>query len=376
MLRHKFLASAALALAVSFSAPAFAQEDAIVAKVGEMEIRQSELDLAIANLDPQLQQLPDEQKRVAALSGAIDVKLLAQGAVNEGIRDTEDFKKRMSYITDRELHNSYFRTHVVDAVTEDEVKARYEKEIAALPKQEEVNARHILVKTEEEAKAVIAELDAGKDFAELAKTTSEDSNKSDGGDLGWFAKGRMVPEFEEAAFALEKGAYTKTPVQSQFGFHVIKLEDRRDVQPVGHLAGKVDVRLADDGARTNAPGAVLDHPWKSDANRGNLLQAKPGIDDAAADAVLHQVGDDADRLAVDPDRQRQRRDHLAAEVADHEDHVVGGDLGADDAGRVRGQLQHHARPAAGRGIADVTLVPGRNKSVIQQRTGDGRDCRR
>jgi len=196
-----------------------------------MEIRQSELDLAIANLDPQLQQLPDEQKRVAALSGAIDVKLLAQGAVNEGIRDTEDFKKRMSYITDRELHNSYFRTHVVDAVTEDEVKARYEKEIAALPKQEEVNARHILVKTEEEAKAVIAELDAGKDFAELAKTTSEDSNKSDGGDLGWFAKGRMVPEFEEAAFALEKGAYTKTPVQSQFGFHVIKLEDRRDVQP-------------------------------------------------------------------------------------------------------------------------------------------------
>ncbi|MBU1313490.1 MAG: peptidylprolyl isomerase [Alphaproteobacteria bacterium] len=231
MLRHKFLASAALALAVSFSAPAFAQEDAIVAKVGEMEIRQSELDLAIANLDPQLQQLPDEQKRVAALSGAIDVKLLAQGAVNEGIRDTEDFKKRMSYITDRELHNSYFRTHVVDAVTEDEVKARYEKEIAALPKQEEVNARHILVKTEEEAKAVIVELDAGKDFAELAKTTSEDSNKSDGGDLGWFAKGRMVPEFEEAAFALEKGAYTKTPVQSQFGFHVIKLEDRRDVQP-------------------------------------------------------------------------------------------------------------------------------------------------
>ena len=108
---------------------------------------------------------------------------------------------------------------------------RYDTEIAALPKQEEVNARHILVKTEEEAKAVIADLDAGKDFAELAKTKSEDSNKDDGGDLGWFSKGRMVPEFEEAAFALEKGAYTKTPVQSQFGFHVIKLEDRRDVQP-------------------------------------------------------------------------------------------------------------------------------------------------
>ncbi|CAD7034590.1 peptidylprolyl isomerase [Pseudorhizobium endolithicum] len=231
MLRHKLLATAALAVALSLGASAFAQEDAVVAKVGDLEIRQSELDLAVANLDPQLQQLPDEQKRVAALSGAIDVKLLAQGAVEEGLGETEDFKKRMDYIKDRELHNSYFRKHVVDAVTDQEVKARYEKEIAALPKQEEVNARHILVKTEEEAKAVIADLDAGKDFAELAKAKSEDSNKDDGGDLGWFSKGRMVPEFEEAAFALEKGAYTKTPVKSQFGFHVIKLEDRRDVQP-------------------------------------------------------------------------------------------------------------------------------------------------
>lgn len=231
MLRHKFFAAAAFAVSVSIAAPALSQEDAVVAKVGSMEIRQSELDIAIQNLDPQLAQLPDEQKRVAALSGAIDVKLLAQGAVDEGIAETDDFKSRMDYIKDRELHNSYFRKHVVDAVTEDEVKARYEKEIAALPKQEEVNARHILVKTEEEAKAIIAELDSGKDFAELAKAKSEDSNKSDGGDLGWFSKGRMVPEFEEAAFALEKGAYTKTPVKSQFGFHVIKLEDRRDVQP-------------------------------------------------------------------------------------------------------------------------------------------------
>lgn len=231
MLRQRFLATAALAVAISFTAPAFAQEDAVVAKVGDMEIRQSELDLAIENLDPQLQQLPDEQKRVAALSGAIDVKLLAQGAVDEGINETADFKKRMDYIQDRELHNSYFRKHVVEGVTPDEVKARYDKEVAELPKQEEVNARHILVKTEEEAKQVIEALDGGKDFAELAKEKSEDSNKSDGGDLGWFTKGRMVPEFEEAAFALDKGAYTKTPVQSQFGFHVIKLEDRRDVKP-------------------------------------------------------------------------------------------------------------------------------------------------
>lgn len=231
MLRHKFLVSAALAAAIFTQAPAFAADDPVVATVGSLEIHQSELDLAVQNLDPQLAQLPDEQKKVAALSGAIDVKLLASGALAEGIKDTEDFKKRMAYIGDRELHNAYFRKHVVDATTPEEVKARYDKEVASLPKQQEVHARHILVKTEDEAKAVIVDLDKGKDFAEIAKEKSQDSNKDDGGDLGWFGPGRMVPEFEEAAFALDKGQYTKTPVKTQFGYHVIKIEDKRDAAP-------------------------------------------------------------------------------------------------------------------------------------------------
>lgn len=217
-------------------------EDAVVAKVGKLEITQSELDLAVANLDPQLAQLPDEQKKIAALSGAIDVKLLAGNADGEGLKDDAEFKKRMQFIADRELHNIYFKKHVVDAVTEDEVKARYDKEIAALPKQVEVSARHILVKTEEEAKAIIAELDAGKDFIELAKAKSTDPNKSEGGDLGYFTKGRMVPEFEEVAFAMEKGTYSKTPVKTQFGFHVIKVEDKRDAAPPAYETVAQQVR--------------------------------------------------------------------------------------------------------------------------------------
>ncbi|MGO7427086.1 peptidylprolyl isomerase, partial [Rhizobium ruizarguesonis] len=144
---------------------------------------------------------------------------------------TDEFKKRMQYLTDRELHNAYFKKHVVDIVTPDEVKARYDKEVAALPKQEEVHARHILVKTEDEAKDIIKQLDAGKDFAELAKEKSTDPNKSEGGDLGYFSRGRMVKEFEDAAFALEKGTYSKTPVKTDFGFHVIKVEDKRDAPP-------------------------------------------------------------------------------------------------------------------------------------------------
>lgn len=222
----------ACGLVLGLQLPAFAAgEDKVVAKVGNLEIHQSELDLAMTNLDPQLAQLPDEQKRVAALSGAIDVKLLAGNALKDGLDKTDSFKQRMKFIGDRELHNAYFKAHVVDAVTDDEVKARYDKEIAALPKEQEVHARHILVKTEEEAKQVIAELDAGKDFATLAKEKSTDPNKSEGGDLGYFGPGRMVPEFEEAAFAMAPGSYSKTPVKTQFGFHVIKVEDKRDVPP-------------------------------------------------------------------------------------------------------------------------------------------------
>lgn len=230
MSRYHKLALAACVAFVGLQAPAFA-EDALVAKVGNLEIRQSELDIALANLDPQLSQLPDEQKKIAALSSAIDVKLLAGNATSEGLKDDPAYQQRMQFIAERELHNLYFKKHVVDAVTDDEVKARYEKEIAALPKQEEVRARHILVKTEDEAKAIIAELDKGKDFVELAKEKSTDPNKSEGGDLGYFTKGRMVPEFEQAAFAMEKGTYSKTPVKTQFGFHVIKVEDKRDAPP-------------------------------------------------------------------------------------------------------------------------------------------------
>jgi peptidyl-prolyl cis-trans isomerase C len=230
MLSSKKLAALAFTALVAFQAPAFA-DDAVVAKVGNLEIHQSELDLAVANLDPQLAQLPDDQKKVAALSAAIDVKLLASDATAEKLDQTDDFKKRMQYLTDRELHNAYFKKHVVDTVTDADVKARYDKEVAALPKQEEVHARHILVKTEDEAKDVIKQLDAGKDFAELAKEKSTDPNKDDGGNLGYFSRGRMVKEFEDAAFALEKGTYSKTPVKTDFGYHVIKVEDKRDAPP-------------------------------------------------------------------------------------------------------------------------------------------------
>ena len=233
MLKYKLLAAAVSLAVLSLNAVALAEDklDPVVATVGGVEIRESELNIAIANLDPQFAKLPDDQKKLAALSATIDVNILSKVAADENLRETQEYKQRMHFLDIRELHNAYFRKHVLEAVTDDEVKARYEKEIAALPPQEEVHARHILVKTEDEAKAVIAALDGGKDFAELAKEKSSDPSKSEGGDLGYFKKGQMVPEFEAAAFGLEKGQYTKTPVKSQFGFHVIKVEDKRTAAP-------------------------------------------------------------------------------------------------------------------------------------------------
>ena len=233
MLKNRTLAAAALLLFTTVAFPVLAEEtaDPVVATVGGVEILKSEIDLAVTGLDPQLANLPDAQKRVAALSSVIDIKLLAADASKEGLQDDAAFKQRIAYLTDRELHNAYFKKHVVDAVTPDEVKARYEAEIAKIEPQDEVRARHILVKTEDEAKAVIADLDGGKDFAELAKEKSTDPNKSEGGDLGFFGKGRMVPEFEAVAFTLEPGTYTKEPVKTQFGFHVIKVEEKRKQPP-------------------------------------------------------------------------------------------------------------------------------------------------
>jgi peptidyl-prolyl cis-trans isomerase C len=233
-MRLSQLAATLLLSSISFlPVHAVAQDaaDPVVATVGGVEIRTSELQMAEADLDPQFESLPAEQRRVAALAAVIDIKALARKAEAEKLDETESFKRLMAFQRDRALHNALFRSGVVESITEEDVRARYEKEVAATPAEEEISARHILVETEEAAKALIAELDEGKDFAELAKENSTGPSAANGGDLGYFTKGRMVPEFEAAAFALEDGEYAKEPVQTQFGWHVIKVEDRREAAP-------------------------------------------------------------------------------------------------------------------------------------------------
>ena len=175
--------------------------------------------------------LPDDQRRLAALAAIIDIKSLSAKAEAEKLDQTPEFKARMEFLKDRALHNDYFKQQVVDKITDADMRARYDKEMAAMPAQNEVRARHILVKTKEEAEAIIKQLDGGASFEDVAKEKSTDGSAAQGGDLGYFGPGQMVPEFDKAANALEIGKYTKEPVQTQFGFHVIKLEDKRVQQP-------------------------------------------------------------------------------------------------------------------------------------------------
>ncbi len=215
------------------AAPAAAPVDPnkVLATINGAKITVKDVDQISADLDPQFARLPDEQRRLAALTAIIDIKSLAAKAEAEKLDQTPEFKARMQFLRDRALHNDYFKQQVVDKITDADIRARYDKEIAAMPAQNEVRARHILVKTKEEAEAIIKQLDGGASFEEVAKEKSTDGSASQGGDLGYFGPGQMVPEFEKAATALEIGKYTKEPVQTQFGFHIIKLEDKRVQQP-------------------------------------------------------------------------------------------------------------------------------------------------
>lgn len=210
---------------------ALAQGDTVVATINGHSVTEADLDIALLDLDQQFAQLPEEQRRAAALSALIEIRLLSTEAEAKGLADNDEFKRRMDVLRQRALHSAYIDKEVASKVTDEAVRAEYDKQIAALTPANEVRARHIIVPTEEEAKAIIAELDKGGDFEAIAKEKSQDGAAAQGGDLGYFAAGQMVPEFETAVFAMNVGDYSKEPVKTQFGFHVIKLEDKRAQQP-------------------------------------------------------------------------------------------------------------------------------------------------
>jgi peptidyl-prolyl cis-trans isomerase C len=220
-------ATSCLAIVLLAGLPVRAQDaNPVLAKVNGAEIRQSDLALAEEELGPSLAQMDPATKKDNVLSFLIDMKIVAKAAEDKKVENNEDFKKRLAFSRNRLLMDSLLATEGKAATTDDAMKKVYEDASKQITGEQEVHARHILVETEDEAKAVAEELKKGADFGELAKKKSKDPGASDGGDLGFFTKEQMVPEFSTVAFALEPGKISD-PVKSQFGWHIIKVEEKR-----------------------------------------------------------------------------------------------------------------------------------------------------
>lgn len=234
-------------LTVSFGQFGFAQDTAekpmeamadpasVVLTVGDTDV--TELDLTIAGQDfaEVLADIPEDQRRERLIELMIDLHTFAQEAKAKGLDQSETYLRRTQLMEARALRNAFFEQEIMDKVSDDDVKARFDVEMAKITPEVTVSARHILVAEEDEAKKIIEELQGGADFEALAKERSTGPSGPNGGDLGQFSKGQMVPEFEAAAFALEAGSVTTEPVQTQFGWHVIQVYEKGSA-PLPELA--------------------------------------------------------------------------------------------------------------------------------------------
>ena len=225
------------AATMMFASPVTAQTDTataantVVATVNGVKIMRSDVEAARSQLPEQYRKLPMDQLYQPILNQLIRTKILSAQARADKLHETEGYKRRVALIAERMLEEELLKKTIDEKVTDDALQARYDKTSGSFPTKEEIRARHILVKTEAEADAIIKELTGGADFAKLAAEKSIGPSKANGGDLNYFSKGQMVPPFEEAAFALAKGEFTRSAVKSPFGWHVIKLEDKRQSKP-------------------------------------------------------------------------------------------------------------------------------------------------
>lgn len=205
--------------------------DAVVARVNGVEIHRSEVIDQLRALPAQVRQIPLDQFIKVYYPRLIDQmvndKLLVAAGKAEKLGDDKEVKAKVALYQDHAIEEVYVSRAVKAKITDKAVHDRFDQVLKENPPQDEVHARHILVATEAEAKDVIAQLDKGAKFEVLAKAKSSDSSAKDGGDLGFFTKGDMVPEFADVAFKLKPGEYSKVPVKTQFGYHVIKVEERR-----------------------------------------------------------------------------------------------------------------------------------------------------
>lgn len=239
--------AAVIAVSMAFGAvsvpavAAAASADAVVAVVNGKEIKRSDV-VALQQSMPQLRQVPLEMVYDQILDHLINSQLLVAEARKAKVQDDPKVKERLQQMENQLLQQAYLQQKVEPQLTEEALKKRYDEMVKNAPAKEEVHARHILLASEDEAKKAIADIQGGKSFEEVAKEKSTGPSAETGGDLGYFSKDEMVPEFAEAAFAMKPGDISKEPVKTQFGWHVIKVEDRRTGEPPAYDEVKEELK--------------------------------------------------------------------------------------------------------------------------------------
>lgn len=217
--------SSGLAFAQAAGAPAQAQaqagDDPVVARVNGQPVLRSDIMMAAESLPAQLRAVPIEALYPALLNQVIDRKLTVAQAQKENFDKDPEVAKRVADINERVIEQLYLATQVDKELSDDKLKVEYDK----LPTEKRVRASHILVKTRDEAVQVIRDIGAGQKFEDIAAKRSLDPSGKQGGDLGFFSKEQMVKSFADAAFSMKKGEVSKAPVQTEYGFHVIRVEE-------------------------------------------------------------------------------------------------------------------------------------------------------
>lgn len=200
----------------------------VVAVVDGKEITRTDVYRFIRTMPANIQQMPATTVYPMALEQVINTRIVQNKAEDADLEETEAFKAEMEIAKQQIARNLYIEKQLESKIDEGTIKKMYKEYTKDIPDVEERRARHILVETEEKAKAVLAKLETGEKFEDLAKSLSIGPTSVKGGDLGYFAKQEMVPEFSEAAFNMKKGDVMDKPVKTQFGWHIIQLVDIRD----------------------------------------------------------------------------------------------------------------------------------------------------
>lgn len=277
----RIVISALVATSIAASLPAQAQ-DKVLARVDGRDITEADLRLASVEIGPELSSVPEDQRTRVLVEYLIENALMAAAGEKQNLGTDPSFDQRLAYYRNRALRDAFFEKTIGSAASEAEARKIYDDQAGKITPQEEVRARHILVKTKEEAHQVIELIGNGDAFETVAKEKSQDPGSgANGGDLGYFSRGQMVKPFDDAVFALKPGEMTSAPIETQFGWHIIKVEDKRmrAFPPFETVKSKIMTSLVQrkaqevmQGLRSTAKIEILDEALKAQGAGQGIAQ--------------------------------------------------------------------------------------------------------